>query len=309
MAKKKIALIGGGQIGGIMALMCAQKEMGDVVMYDILDGMPQGKCLDIAEGRPINGFDVNLKGTNDWADLEGSDVVMITAGVPRKPGMTRDDLLNVNLDIVKTVAPNVKKYCPNAFVIILSNPLDVMVYSFHKLTNWPKNMICGMAGVLDSTRFRSFVAMETGFSVKDVSALVLGGHGPTMVPLVRYANINGLPIELFLSQEQISAIVKRTQEAGTEIVKLLKTGSAFFSPAESAVQMANAYLKDHKRLLACAALCEGEYGVKGQFVGVPVIMGAGGIEKIIELELNADEKAMMDKSIDHVIKVTEQVTL
>ncbi|MFQ5458272.1 MAG: malate dehydrogenase [Myxococcota bacterium] len=309
MARKKIALIGAGQIGGTLALLCVQRQLGDVVVFDVVEGMPQGKALDILEGTPVGGWDVNLTGTNDYADISGADLVIVTAGVPRKPGMSRDDLLNVNLNIVKAVAPNVKKYAPNAFVIVVSNPLDAMVYAMKEITGFPKNRVMGMAGILDSSRFRYFVASELGVSVKDVTAFVLGGHGDTMVPLPRYCMVSGTPLPSLLPAEKIDAIVKRTQKAGGEIVGLLKTGSAFYSPALSIMEMADAILLDKKRILPIAALLEGEYGVNGYYMGVPAVLGAGGVEKIIEVELNEDEKSQLGKSVEHVRGLVDGITL
>lgn len=302
MGRKKIALIGGGQIGGILALIAAQKEMGDIVVLDIPDaeGMAKGKALDIQESTPLDGYDAYVTGTSNYADIEGSDIIIVTAGVPRKPGMSRDDLLDVNVKIISDVAKNVKKHCPDAFCIILTNPLDSMVYAFHKVTGFPKNRVVGMAGVLDSARFRAFVSMETGYSVEDIVAPVMGGHGPTMVPLVRLSSIGGCPLTEMLSKDKIDAIVTRTREAGTEIVKLLGNGSAFFSPAAAAIEMAEAFLKDKKRVLPCAALCEGEFGIKGYFLGVPVVIGAGGVEKVIDIKLNDDEKELLNKSFEAV---------
>jgi len=302
MARRKIALIGGGQIGGIQALICAQKQLGDVVMLDIpdMEGMVKGKMLDIAESQAVGGYDCKLSGTSDYADIEGSDVVIVTAGLPRKPGMTRDDLLDVNVKIITNVAGNVKTYCPKAFCIIVTNPLDSMVYAFKQVTGFPKNMVCGMAGVLDTSRFCSFVAMELNVSVKDVAATVLGGHGPTMVPLPRLCMVGGIPLTEVMAQEKIDAIVKRTREAGTEIVKLLGNGSAFFSPAESSIVMAESYLFDKKRVLPSAAYLEGEYGIDGYYLGVPVVIGAGGVEKIVEVKLTDDERALLDNSLNAV---------
>ena len=307
MARPKIALIGGGQIGGTLALMCAQKELGDVVLFDIVDGMPQGKALDIMEARPVEGYDVDLKGTNKYRDIKGADVIIVTAGFPRKPGMSRDDLLAKNISIVKDVATNIKKYAPKAFVIVISNPLDAMVYAMKKVTGFPASRVVGMAGVLDSARFRTFVAMELGVSVEDVSAFVLGGHGDTMVPLPRYSTVAGIPLPEMLPKEKINAIVERTKFAGGEIVKLLGNGSAFYSPAASAIAMAESYLKDKKRILPCAAYLNGEYGAKGIYMGVPVMIGAKGIEKIVEINLKASEKKQLDKSIDHVKRLTKSL--
>jgi malate dehydrogenase len=297
MARPKIALIGGGQIGGTLALMAAQRELGDVVLYDVVEGMPQGKALDIMESRPVDGYDVDLVGTNDYRDIRGADVVIVTAGFPRKPGMSRDDLLSKNVDIMKTVAANVKEHASKAFVIVISNPLDAMVFAMKRITGFPRERVVGMAGVLDSARFRCFVAMELGVSVEDVTAFVLGGHGDEMVPLPRYCTVAGVPLPDLMSQEQIDRIVKRTRFAGGEIVELLKTGSAFYSPAAAAIAMAESYLKDKKRVLACAAYLEGEYGVDGLYVGVPVVIGKGGVERIIEIQLAADERRLFDASV------------
>jgi malate dehydrogenase len=311
MARKKIALIGGGQIGGILALIGTQKELGDIVIFDIpqVEGMVKGKALDIMELRPHDGYDANITGTSDYKDIEGSDVVVITAGVPRKPGMTRDDLLSVNLKIITDVANNVKKYAPEAFVIVVSNPLDAIVYAFHKISGLPKNRVVGMAGALDSGRFRAFIAIETGLSAQDVSCVVLGGHGPEMVPLSRLATVGGVPIDKLLSKEKIEAIEKRTREAGTEIVKLLGNGSAFFSPAASIMEMVESYLKDKKRVIPSAALCEGEYNVNGYFIGVPCVIGCDGIEKILEIDLTADEKTALKETANHVAAVVEETGL
>jgi len=307
MARPKIALIGGGQIGGTLALMCAQKALGDVVLFDVVEGMPQGKALDIQEMRPTDGCDVNLMGTNKYKDIKGSDVVIVTAGFPRKPGMSRDELLAMNLEIVSTVATNIKKYCPNAFVIVISNPLDAMVYAMKKVSGLPKQRVVGMAGVLDSGRLASFVAMELGVSVRDVSAFVLGGHGDTMVPLPRFSTVAGIPLPEMMSKEKIDAIVERTKFAGGEIVALLKTGSAFYSPAAAAIAMAESYLGDQKRVLPCAAYLEGEYGARDIYMGVPVVIGSKGVEKIIEVNLKAAEKKQMAKSIDHVKQLTKSL--
>lgn len=308
MTRKKIALIGGGQIGGVLAQLAVERELGDVVLFDVVDGVPQGKSLDIWEAAPVLATDARVTGTTDYRDIAGADVVIITAGIPRKPGMSRDDLLKTNIGIMKTVAENVKQHAPKAFVIVVSNPLDVMVYAFQKLTGFAPAQVCGMAGVLDSSRFRAFVAKEIGVSVRDVSALVLGGHGDTMVPLIRFCAVNGVPIEHFLSAETIDAIVKRTQQAGGEVVALLKTGSAFVSPAVSALEMAQAYLSDQKRFTVCAARCNGEYGVKDYYIGVPVVIGAGGIERIVELPLTADEKIQMANSVTHVKEIVDSVS-
>ncbi|OGU54312.1 MAG: malate dehydrogenase [Ignavibacteria bacterium RBG_13_36_8] len=309
MSRKKIALIGGGQIGGVLTQLIAQKELADVVLFDILEDMPQGKTLDIVEGSRVDGFDVSAKGTNDYKDIEGSDVVIITAGLPRKPGMSRDDLLTTNAEIMKKVAEGVKKYAPNSFVIILSNPLDAMVTLFHKITKFPANRVMGQSGILDSSRFATFIAWELGVSVKDVNAMVLGGHGDTMVPIVRYANIAGIPVMEMLerkygdaakAKEVMNAIVQRTKMAGGEVVKLLKTGSAFYSPATAAIAMAESILKDQKRILPTCAILNGEFGVKGYFVGVPAVLGANGVEKVIEFSLIDEEKAALDNSVNAV---------
>ncbi len=306
MARPKIALIGGGQIGGVLAQLCALRELGDVVLFDIVDGLPQGKCLDLAEASPVDGFDVNIKGTNDYSDIQGSDIVIVTAGLPRKPGMSRDDLIEVNSKIMTSVSEGIKQYAPNAFVIIISNPLDAMVTLCQKITGFPSERVMGQAGVLDSARFQSFIAWELGVSIKDVNAMTLGGHGDTMVPLVRYASVNGIPVMELLEQkygsaakakEVMDAMVARTKDAGGEVVRLLKTGSAFYSPASSAVAMAESILKDQKRVLPVCALLKGEFGVKGFYVGVPCILGAKGIEKVVEFKLNAEEQAMFDNSV------------
>lgn len=309
MSRKKIALIGGGQIGGVLAQLAAMRQLGDVILFDIVEDLPQGKTLDIAEASAIDKFDVSVKGTNEYKDLAGSDLVIITAGLPRKPGMSRDDLLSVNAKIMKSVAEGVREYAPNAIVIIISNPLDAMVTLFKKVSGFPANRVMGQAGVLDSSRFASFIAWELGVSVKDVSAPVLGGHGDTMVPLVRYASVNGLPVMELLerkyndaakAKEVMTAMVERTKQAGGEVVKLLKTGSAFYSPASAAIQMVEAILRDEKRVLMVCALLEGEFGVNGYYVGVPAILGANGVEKVVEVSLNAEEKALMDNSVNAV---------
>ncbi len=308
MARKKLALVGGGQIGGILALMTAQKELGDAVIIDIpeKENFIKGKALDIAQTTPHEGVDVKLEASSTFEALKGADVVIITAGVPRKPGMTREDLLAVNLNIVKTVAENVKKLAPKAFCILLTNPLDAMVYAFHKISGLPKSHVVGMAGALDTARFRSFVSMETGYSVEDISGTVLGGHGPTMVPLIRLSTVGGVPLTEILPQEKIDAIVQRTRDAGTEIVKLLANGSAYFSPAGAAIEMAESYLKDRKRVLPCSALCEGEYGINGYFIGVPVVIGEGGIEKILEIKLSPEEKSALENTLNAVKKASAE---
>ena len=309
MARKKISLIGGGQIGGVLAQLIAQKQLGDVVMYDIVEDLPQGKTLDIAEAARIDGFDCNVKGTNDYKDIEGSDLIIITAGLPRKPGMSRDDLLVTNAKIMQTVAENVKKFAPKAIVIIISNPLDAMVTLFKKITGFPENRVLGQAGVLDSSRFSSFIAWELGVSAKDVNAMVLGGHGDTMVPIVRYANVNGIPALELLERkykdkakaaEVMKALVDRTKAAGGEVVKLLKTGSAFYSPAAAAVAMAKSILYDEKRVLPVCAFLKGEFGVNGYYVGVPAVLGANGVEKVVEFKLDDEEQKLLDNSVKAV---------
>ncbi|WP_135449190.1 MULTISPECIES: malate dehydrogenase [Tabrizicola] len=305
MARPKIALIGAGQIGGTLAHLIALKELGDVVLFDIAEGTPQGKALDIAQSGPVEGFDAALKGTNDYADIAGADVCIVTAGVPRKPGMSRDDLLGINLKVMKSVGEGIKAHAPNAFVICITNPLDAMVWALREFSGLPHNKVVGMAGVLDSARFRHFLAVEFNVSMKDVTAFVLGGHGDTMVPSVRYSTVGGIPLPDLVAmgwttQEKLEAIVQRTRDGGAEIVGLLKTGSAFYAPAASAVEMAEAYLKDQKRLLPCAAHVNGAYGLDGLYVGVPVIIGAGGVERVVEVKLDATEKAMFEKSVDAV---------
>jgi malate dehydrogenase len=307
--RNKIALIGGGNIGGVLAEQVAYRELGDVIIFDVVEGLPQGKALDMAGGAPVIGADAKITGTNSYSDIAGADIVIITAGLARKPGMSRDDLLATNLKIMKQVAEGVRDNAPDAYVIVVSNPLDAMVYTFKEVSGFPKHRVVGMAGVLDSTRFRSFVAWELDVSVEDVTALVLGGHGDTMVPLVRYCTVAGIPVEKLLSAEKIEEIVARTKGAGGEVVGLLKTGSAFVSPAVSAISMAESILKDKKRVLACACLCEGEYGVDGLYVGVPCVLGAGGVERIIEVELNAEEQKMFDASVEHVKALVEQIAL
>jgi malate dehydrogenase len=309
MARPKIALIGGGNIGGVLAEQIAYRELGDVVLFDVVEGLPQGKALDIAEGAPLFGADAKVSGANDYAGIAGADLEIITAGLARKPGMSRDDLLKTNLAIMKQVADGVKANAPNAIVIVVSNPLDAMVYTFKQVSGFPKNRVVGMAGVLDSARFRAFVAWELGVSVEDVTALVLGGHGDTMVPLVRYCTVAGIPVSQLIPQARLDAIVERTKNAGGEVVNLLKTGSAFVSPAASAIEMAEAILKDKKRVLACACLCEGEYGVQGLYVGVPCVLGAGGVERVLEVELDSEERKLFDASLDHVRKLVSEIQL
>ena len=309
--RKKIALIGAGMIGGTLAHLVGLKELGDVVLFDIVDGMPQGKALDISQSSAVEGFDADMLGTNDYADMKGADVVIVTAGVPRKPGMSRDDLVGINAGIIRTVGEAIKQHAPNAFVIVITNPLDVMVGLMKEVTGLPAEKVVGMAGVLDTARFRFFLAEEFNVSIEDVTAFVLGGHGDTMVPLVRYSAVGGIPLPDLVnmgwsSQEKIDAIVQRTRGGGGEIVGLLKNGSAYYAPASSAIQMAESYLKDKKRLLPCAALLNGEYGVNGLYVGVPVVIGANGIEKIVEIELNAEEQKMFDESVAAVKKTVEE---
>ncbi|MBC8311164.1 MAG: malate dehydrogenase [Candidatus Marinimicrobia bacterium] len=311
MARKKIALIGGGQIGGNLALLIAQKELGDVVIYDIpqAEGMTKGKALDLMQLRPHDGYDVNLEGSSDPESLTDSDVVIITAGIPRKPGMSRDDLLEINIKIITDVANNVKKYAPNAFVIVVSNPLDAIVYSFYKVSGFAKNKVVGMAGALDSARFRTFIAMETGFSVQDVSCMVLGGHGDTMVPVTRLATVGGVPVTSLISEERIAEIEQRTRVAGGEIVKLFGNGSAFYAPAASAIEMAESYLRDKKRVIPCASLCEGEFGIDGYFIGVPTVIGSGGVEKVLEFDLLDSEKAELAQTMEAVKKTVAETKL
>ena len=310
MARPKIALIGAGQIGGTLAHLAALKEMGDVVLFDIAEGTPQGKALDIAEAGPSEGFDAKLKGTTDYADIAGADVCIVTAGVPRKPGMSRDDLLGINLKVMKAVGEGIKENAPNAFVICITNPLDAMVWALREYSGLPHNMVSGMAGVLDSARFRHFLSVEFDVSMKDVTAFVLGGHGDTMVPLVRYSTVAGIPlpdlVEMgWTTQEKLDAIVQRTRDGGAEIVGLLGNGSAFYAPATSAIEMAEAYLKDQKRLLPCAAFVQSAYGLKDMYVGVPTIIGAGGVERVVDIKLAKDEQAMFDKSVDAVKGLVE----
>ncbi len=310
MARPKIALIGAGQIGGTLAHLAAIKELGDVVLFDLNDGMAQGKALDLAESGPSEGFDGAFKGTNDYADIAGADVCIVTAGVPRKPGMSRDDLLGINLKVMKSVGEGIKAHAPNAFVICITNPLDAMVWALQKFSGLPANKVVGMAGVLDSARFRHFLSVEFGVSMRDVTAFVLGGHGDTMVPSVRYSTVGGIPLPDMVAmgwttQEKLDAIVQRTRDGGAEIVGLLKTGSAFYAPATSAIEMAEAFLKDQKRVLPCAAYCNGEIGVKGMYVGVPTVIGANGVEKVIDIKLTKEEQDMFDKSVNAVKGLVE----
>jgi malate dehydrogenase len=305
MARPKIALIGSGQIGGTLAHMIGLKELGDVVMFDVAEGVPQGKSLDIAQSSPVAGFDARLSGTNSYEAIEGAAVCIVTAGVPRKPGMSRDDLLGINLKVMEQVGAGIKKYAPNAFVICITNPLDAMVWALQKCCGLPKNMVVGMAGVLDSARFRYFLADEFNVSVEDVTAFVLGGHGDTMVPLPRYSTVAGIPLPDLVkmgwtTDKRIEDIVTRTRNGGAEIVNLLKTGSAFYAPATSAIAMAESYLKDKKRVLPCAVWLNGEYGKKDLYVGVPVVIGTKGVERIVEIELTGGERDMFEKSADAV---------
>lgn len=305
MARSKIALIGAGQIGGTLALLAGLKELGDIVLFDIVDGVPQGKALDIAEAAPVEGFDAKLAGASDYSAIAGADVVIVTAGVPRKPGMSRDDLIGINLKVMQSVGEGIKAHAPDAFVICITNPLDAMVWALQKFSGLPKNKIVGMAGVLDSARFRHFLAEEFQVSVEDVTAFVLGGHGDDMVPLVRYSTIAGVPLPDMIklgwsTQEKLDAMVERTRKGGGEIVNLLKTGSAFYAPASSAIAMAESYLRDKRRVLPCAAHLDGQYGIDGLFIGVPVVIGANGVEKVLEVEFNGDEKAMFEKSVNSV---------
>jgi malate dehydrogenase len=305
MARKKIALIGAGQIGGTLAHLIGLKELGDVVLFDIAEGIPQGKALDIAQSSPVDGFDARFGGTNSYEAIEGADVCVVTAGVPRKPGMSRDDLLGINLKVMEQVGAGIKKYAPNAFIICITNPLDAMVWALQKTCGLPRQMVVGMAGVLDSARFRYFLADEFNVSVEDVTAFVLGGHGDTMVPLVRYSTIAGIPLPDLVrmgwtTQGRIDEIVDRTRNGGAEIVNLLKTGSAFYAPAASAIAMAESYLKDKKRILPCAAALNGEYGIRDLYVGVPAVIGAKGVERVVEIELNGAERSMFEKSASSV---------
>ena len=305
MARRKIALIGAGNIGGTLAHLAAQKELGDIVLFDVVEGVPQGKALDLSQCGPVEGFDAKVTGTNDYADIAGADVIIVTAGVARKPGMSRDDLLGINLKVMKAVGEGIKANAPDAFVICITNPLDAMVWALREFSGLPHNKVVGMAGVLDSARFSTFLAQEFGVSVRDVTSFVLGGHGDTMVPIVEYSTVKGIPVPDLIkmgksTQERIDAIVKRTANGGGEVVALLKTGSAFYAPAASGIAMAEAYLGDQKRVLPCAAHLTGQYGVDGLYVGVPVVIGAGGVEEVIEIELNETAKAGLQVSIDAV---------
>jgi len=311
MSRAKISLIGGGQIGGNLALLAAQKELGDVKIFDIpnAEGMVKGKALDLMQLRPHDGFDTEIIGTSNWEDLRDTDVFIVTAGIPRKPGMNREDLLDINLGIMKDVASNIKDVAPNSFVIIVSNPLDAMVYAFYKASGFNKNMVVGMAGALDSARFRTFIAMEVGCSVQDVTCMVLGGHGDTMVPITRLGTVGGVPIESLVSAKKLEEIVNRTRFAGGEIVKLFGNGSAFYAPAQSAIEMAESFLRDKKRVIPCASLCEGEFGIDGYFIGVPSLIGKGGVEKILEFDLNDSEKSALNNTLEAVKKTVEETKL
>ncbi|HEY8434106.1 MAG TPA: malate dehydrogenase [Sphingomicrobium sp.] len=310
MARKKIALIGAGMIGGTLAHLAAMRELGDIVLFDVVEGVPEGKALDIAEAGPIDDFDVKLKGTTDYADIEDADVCIVTAGVARKPGMSRDDLLGINLKVMKAVGEGIRSHAPKAFVICITNPLDAMVWALREFSGLPHHMVVGMAGVLDSARFRHFLAEEFKVSVEDVTAFVLGGHGDTMVPVVEYSTVAGIPIPDLVkmgwtTQDKVDAIVKRTRGGGGEIVALLKTGSAYYAPATSAISMAEAFLKDKKRVIPCAAHLTGQYGVNDLYVGVPVVLGAGGVERIVEIQLNPEAKKNFDVSVDAVKELLE----
>ena len=311
MSRKTIALIGGGQIGGNLALLAAQKELGNIIIFDIpkAEGMVKGKALDLMQLRPHDGYDANITGTSNWKHVKDADVFIITAGIPRKPGMDREDLLEINLGIMKDVAENIKEQAPRSFVIVISNPLDAMVYAFYKVSGFPKNQVVGMAGALDSTRFRTFIAMETGYSVQDVTCMVLGGHGDTMVPITRLATIGGVPITDLISEDRLSEIEERTRFAGGEIVKLFGNGSAFYAPAQSAIEMAESYIKDKKRVIPCASLCEGEFGIDGYFIGVPTVIGADGVERILEFELQTHEKEALNNTLVAVQKTASETGL
>jgi len=310
-ARKKIALIGAGQIGGTLALLAGQRSLGDVVLVDLLEGVARGKALDLQETRGILGFDAELtgSGTTDYSAIDGADVCIVTAGIPRKPGMSREDLLKVNLEAITKVAQGIKQHAPDAFVIVVTNPLDSMVYAMYKTTGFPKNRVVGMAGVLDTARFRYFVGAAAGVSPQDVNALVLGGHGDDMVPLLRYSSVNGVPLTRLLERGQLEAIVDRTRKGGGEIVQLLGTGSAFYAPAASAIAMAESFLLDRKRVLTCSALLDGQYGVHGLFVGVPVVIGASGVERVLEVELDEAERKMFGKSVESVRKSVSETGL
>ena len=311
MSRKTIALIGGGQIGGNLALLAAQKELGDIIIFDIpkAEGMVKGKALDLMQLRPHDGYDANITGTSNWKNVKDADVFIITAGIPRKPGMDREDLLEINLSIMKDVAQNIKEQAPRSFIIVISNPLDAMVYAFHKVSGFPKNQVVGMAGALDSTRFRTFIAKETGYSVQDVTCMVLGGHGDTMVPITRLATIGGVPVADLIPAERLSEIEERTRFAGSEIVKLFGNGSAYYAPAQSAIEMAESYIKDKKRVIPCTSLCQGEFGVDGYFIGVPTVIGSGGVERILEFELQDHEKEALHDTLAAVQKIVSETGL
>ena len=313
MARTKIALIGAGMIGGTLAHLIGMKELGDVVIFDIAEGLPQGKALDIAHSGSVESFNCRLKGTNAYADIEGADVCIVTAGVPRKPGMSRDDLIGINIKVMEQVGAGIKKYAPSAFVVVITNPLDAMVWALQRACGMPRNMVIGMAGVLDTARFRHFIADELGVSIEDVFAFVLGGHGDDMVPLVRYSTVAGIPLPDivrmgWMRQERLDEIVERTRKGGGEIVALLKTGSAYYAPASAAIQMTESYLKDQKRILPCAVYLNGEYGVKGLYLGVPAIIGAGGAERVVEIDLNGAERKMFIKSVESVKGLVDACT-
>jgi len=310
MARRKIALIGAGQIGGTLAHLAALKDLGDIVLFDIVDGVPQGKALDLSQSGAVEGFDANIKGTSEYKDIAGADVIIVTAGVPRKPGMSRDDLLEINLKVMEQVGAGIAKYAPDAFVICITNPLDAMVWALQRFSGLPANRVVGMAGVLDSSRFCHFIADELNVSIQDVNAFVLGGHGDTMVPLARYSTVAGIPLtDLvkmgWLTKERLDEIIQRTRDGGAEIVGLLKTGSAFYAPAASAIDMAESYIKDKRRVLPCAAFLKGEYGVKGMYVGVPAVIGADGIERVVEISLNGTEQKAFNKSVGAVEGLVE----
>ncbi|MGH6932448.1 MAG: malate dehydrogenase [Dongiaceae bacterium] len=312
MARSRIALIGAGNIGGTLALLAGLKELGDVILFDIVEGIAQGKGLDIAQSSPVEGFDAGFRGSNDYADIEDADVVIVTAGIARKPGMSRDDLIGINTKVIRDVGAAIKKHCPNSFVIVITNPLDAMVWVLREASGQPHNMVVGMAGVLDSARFRYFLADELKVSVEDVTAFVLGGHGDTMVPMVRNSTVAGIPLpdlvkKGWTTQERLNSIIQRTRDGGAEIVGLLKSGSAFYAPASSAIQMAESYLRDKKRVLPCAAYLTGEYGVKDLYVGVPVVLGARGVERVVEIDLDASERAMFEKSVSAVRGLIDSV--
>ena len=311
MARKKVAFIGAGQIGGNLALLAAQKELGDIVLFDIpaAEGMAKGKALDISQLLPVVGRDARLSGTSSYDDVAGADLCIITAGIPRKPGMSREDLLDTNIKIITDVATNLKRACPQAFCIVVANPLDAMVYAFKKLTGFPKQRVVGMAGILDSARFRTFIAMDLNVSVEDVQAFVLGGHGDDMVPLTRCCSVGGIPVTELLPKQRIDAIVERTRKGGGELVALYKTGSAYYAPAAAVIAMAEAYLHDKKRVLPCAALLEGEYGIHGYYFGVPVVIGAGGVERVLEVKLSDEERALVQKSLESVKKTVAETKL